>query len=166
MGEDKYTPDYGRMSLADAQWAAKASKNMADRRFQRFEGEVQEVIDRGRYDPGDHKTVKDLKKDDDVNFDSYEDILTHLDGIYPANPDKVAKEMEELAKSFELISQRRETLRKKVKEANAAIEDERNKYEVKNNREDKDDSSGSGKRGGGDRTAEKQFKQPSGAQPD
>ena len=45
MGEDKYTLDYARMSLADLQEAVKATKNMADKRFQRFKGEVQEVID-------------------------------------------------------------------------------------------------------------------------
>ena len=131
MGEDKYTLDYARMSLADLQEAVKATKNMADKRFQRFKGEVQEVIDRGRYDLDDHKTVKDVKKDVEVNIDSFEDIFTHLDGIYAANPYKVAKEMEELAKNFELISQRRETQRKKVKEANAAIEDEMSRKTVR-----------------------------------
>ena len=44
MGEEKYTPDYVKMTLAEQQGAAKASKNMADRGYQRFEGDVQEVI--------------------------------------------------------------------------------------------------------------------------
>ena len=39
MAEEKYTQDYVKMSLADAQGAAKAAKNMADRRFKRFEGD-------------------------------------------------------------------------------------------------------------------------------
>ena len=47
MAEEKYTPDYVKMTLAEQQGAAKASKNMADRWFKRFEGEVQEVIEKG-----------------------------------------------------------------------------------------------------------------------
>ena len=149
MAEEKYTPDYVKMTLAEKKGAAKASKNMADRRFKRFEGDVQEVIERGRYDyQDDYQIVKDLKKDAAQNIDSYEDVLTHLDEVYAANPSKVAAEIKELAKNFELIAERRGKLRRKVKEANAAIEDERNKYEVKMNKEDKDESSGSGKRGG------------------
>ena len=68
---------------------------------------MQEVIDRGRYDPDNYKIVKDHKKDAELTIDSYENILTHLDGVYAANPDKLAKEIEELAKNFEVISQRR-----------------------------------------------------------
>ena len=50
--------------------------------------------------------------------------------MYAANPSKVAVEIEESAKNFELIAERRGKLRKKMKEANTAIEDKRNKYEV------------------------------------
>ena len=75
--------------------------------------------------------------------------------MYAANPSKVAAEIEELAKNFELIAERRDKLRRKVKEANAAIEDERNKYEVKKSKDDKDESSGSGKRGGSDSKSDK-----------
>ena len=50
-----------------------------------------------------------------------------------------------------------------MKEANPAIEDEINKCEVKKNKED---SSGSRKRGRGDVKEDDQFKQPYGAQPD
>ena len=86
---------------------------MVDRRFKRFEGDVQEVIERGRYDKDDYQIVKDLKKDAEQNIESYEDILTHLDGVYAANPSKVAAEIEELAKNFELIAERRGHRRRK-----------------------------------------------------
>ena len=36
MGEENYTPDYVKMTLAEQQGAAKAFKNMADRMFPRF----------------------------------------------------------------------------------------------------------------------------------
>ena len=131
MGEENNSPDYFKMDLADAQGAAKAAKNMANRRFKRFKADVQEVINGGRYDKDDYKTVKDLKKDIEENIDRYEDILTHLEGVYAAKPTKYGVEMDELTKNFEVIAQRRSTLRGKVKEAVAAIEDERNKYEAK-----------------------------------
>ena len=41
MAEEEYTPDYVKITLADAQGA----KSMADRRFKRF---LQEVIEGGR----------------------------------------------------------------------------------------------------------------------
>jgi hypothetical protein len=57
MGDEKYSPDYVKMDLADAKRAAKAAKNMADRRFKRFKSDMQEVIDGRRYDKDDYKTV-------------------------------------------------------------------------------------------------------------
>ena len=41
----------------------------------------------------------------------------HLDGVYSAKPAKVAEEIKELAENFDLIAQKRDTLRRKVKEA-------------------------------------------------
>ena len=42
MAEEKYAPDYTRMTLAEQQEPAKSFKNMADKIFQRFEGDVPE----------------------------------------------------------------------------------------------------------------------------
>ena len=78
------------MTLAEQQGAAKAFNNMADRRFQRFKGDVQEVIEMGRYDEDDCNIVKDVKRDTEENIDRYEDILTYLDGVYAAKPTKLA----------------------------------------------------------------------------
>ena len=119
-----------------------------------------------RYDEDDYKIVKDLKRDTEENIDKYEDIIIHLDGVYAAKLTKLAAEIEKLANNFELNAQRRAILRGKVKEANTAIEEERNKYEVKKSKEDKEGSSGSGKRGGGKTDSEKQFKQPQGSHPE
>ena len=47
MGEEKYLPDILNMTLAEQQGTATAFKKKADRRFQRFEGDIQEVIERG-----------------------------------------------------------------------------------------------------------------------
>ena len=63
MSEEKYMPDISTMSLAEQPGAALAFKKMAERRFKRFESDIQEVIERGRYDEEDFKNVKDLRKD-------------------------------------------------------------------------------------------------------
>ena len=118
-----------------------------------------------RYDEDDYKAVKDLKKDIEENIDRYEDILTHLEGVYAAKPTKFVVEIDELAENCDVIAQRRSKLRGKVKEAFAAIENERNKYEAKKSKEDRE-ATGSGKRGGGASNSEKQFKQPQGSHPD
>ena len=103
MGEENYSPDYFKMDLADAQGAAKAAKNMADRRFKRFEADVQEVIDGGRYDKDNYKTVKDLKKNIEENIDRYEDTLTQLEGVYAAKPTKYGVEMDELTTTLKSL---------------------------------------------------------------
>ena len=114
------------MTLAEQQGAASAFKKMADRRFKMFECNIQEVIERGRYDEEDYKNVKDLKRDTEENIDMYEDIITYLDGVYSAKPAKKEEEMKELVENFDMIAERRDTVRKKVKEANIAIEKETN----------------------------------------
>ena len=67
MPEENYVPDYVRITLAEQTGAVKAFKKMADRGFQRFEGDMQEMMERGRYDgrydEEDYKTVKYLKRD-------------------------------------------------------------------------------------------------------
>ena len=42
--EEKFTPNLGSMDMGQIEGAAKAAKNMADRRFKKFEGNIQEVI--------------------------------------------------------------------------------------------------------------------------
>ena len=63
------------------------------------------------------------------NIVKYEDILTNLDGVYSAKAEKYTVEIVDLTKNFEVIKQRRSTMRGNVKEAVAAIEEDRNKYD-------------------------------------
>ena len=44
--EDKYLLNFGKMDLLEIQGTAKAAKNMADGRFKKFTGDIQEVIDK------------------------------------------------------------------------------------------------------------------------
>ena len=57
-------------------------------------------------------------------------------------------------------------MRKKVKEANGAIEEVRNKEEVKRRKDDTETRSKEGKRGGSKQESENQLKQPTGVLPD
>ena len=82
------------------------------------------------------------------NIVKYEDILTYLEGVYSAKPDKFKAEITELTKNFEVMAGRRSTVRTKGKEAVNAIEEEKNKQEQKCLRKDRT-VTGSQKGGGG-----------------
>ena len=49
MEEEKFSPNFGKMELTEIEGTAKTSKNTADRRFKKFVGDIQEVIDAGMY---------------------------------------------------------------------------------------------------------------------
>ena len=51
MGEEgKYFPNLGAMDVENLEGAAKAAKNLADRRFATFEGDIQMIIDMKMFD--------------------------------------------------------------------------------------------------------------------
>ena len=56
------------MEMGQIQGAAKAAKNMADRRFKKFEADIQEVIEAGIFNKDNYRLVKDLKKDVEENI--------------------------------------------------------------------------------------------------
>ena len=83
--------------------------------------------------------------------------------MYSAKAEKYTAEMAELTKNFEVIAERRSTLRGKVKKAVAAVEEEKNKHDHMRTREDRP-LTGSQREGGGGE--ERQFKHPQGAHSD
>ena len=123
--EEKFTPSFGNMNMGQIEGAAKAAKNMADRRFAKFEGDIQVVIELGMFDRDNYQLVKDLKKDVEENIIKYEEILTHLEGVYSVKPDKYTEELRELTGNFEVMASRRSTVRRKGMEAIKAIEEEK-----------------------------------------
>ena len=82
------TPNLGTMDMYQIEGAAKAAKNMANRRFAKFEGDIQVVIKLGMFDRDNYQLVKDLKKDVEENIIKCEEILTHLEGGYSMKPEK------------------------------------------------------------------------------
>ena len=119
------------MDMGEIEGAAKAAKNMADRRFKKFEGNIQEVIELGMFDKETYQLVKDLKRDLEENIVKYEGILTYLEGVYSVKPEKFKAQITELTKNFKVMAGRRFTVRTKGKEAVNAIEEEKNKQEQK-----------------------------------
>ena len=97
------------------------------------------------------------------NIIKYEEILTHLEGVYSVKPDKYTEQLKELTENFEVMASRRSTVRRKGMEAIKAIEEEKNKQEQKSA---KDDRTLTGSQQGGGGEGDKQFKQPTGAHPD
>ena len=56
------------MERGKIQRAAKAAKNMTDRRFKKFEADIQEVIEAGMFNKDNYQLVKELKKDVEENI--------------------------------------------------------------------------------------------------
>ena len=86
--EEKYTPNIGTMDVYHLKGAAKPAENMADGRFTKFEGDIQVIIELGMFDRDNYQLVKDLKKDVEENIIKYEEILTHLEGVYFVGVDR------------------------------------------------------------------------------
>ena len=79
MGEEsKFSPNIGAMDMENMEGAGKSAKNLADRRFDAFEGDVQVIIDMRMFDEDNHKLLKELKREMGEQLNRYEDILTHL----------------------------------------------------------------------------------------
>ena len=66
----------------------KPAKNLADRRFAAFKGDIQMIIEMGMFDEDNLKQVKELKRNVGENLNRYEDILTHLEALYSVKPEK------------------------------------------------------------------------------
>ena len=121
MSEEKYMPDMAGMSLEEQAGVATAIKKLAERRFTKFEKDVEEIIGRTYYDEEDFKKVKDLKRETDKITDKYEEIITYFESIYAGKPGKKEKGIKNIVKNYQEITERRDSVRKKVKEANEAI---------------------------------------------
>ena len=52
------------------------------------------------FDKDNYQLVKDLKKDVEENIVNYKDILTYLEGVYSAKPDKFKTKIAELTKNL------------------------------------------------------------------
>ena len=163
MGEEgKFFPNLGAMDEENLEGAGKAAKNLADRRFTAFEGDIQMIIEMEMFDKDNIKQVKELKRDVGDNLTRYEDILTHLEALYSVKPEKYKAQLKEMKENFDMLSTRRSTVRGKSLEAVKAIEEERNKKEARDTRDDRTLTGAQGGSGGGD----KQFKQPAGPHPE
>ena len=68
-------PEMAGMSLEEQAGVATAIKKLAERRFTKFEKDVEEIIGRTYYDEEDFKKVKDMKK----HTDEYTEIIRRAD---------------------------------------------------------------------------------------
>ena len=84
-----------------------------------------------------------------------------MEALYSVKPEKYKAQLKEMKENFDMLNNRRSTVREKSLEAVKAIEDERNKKEARSIREDRTMTGSQGGGGGG----YKQFKQPVGPQP-
>ena len=145
------------MDVENLKGTEKAAKNIADRRFAAFEGDIQVIIDMKMFDEDNNKQLKEFKRDVGENLNRYEDILTHLEAMYSVKPEKYKTQLKEMKENFEMINNRRSILREKGLEAVKAIEDERNKKEARTMKEDRTVTVSQGGGGRGDKQLNSQW---------
>ena len=64
MGEEsKVFPNIGAMDVENLEGTGKAAKNLANRRFAAFEGDIEVIIEMGMFDEDNHKQLKELRMD-------------------------------------------------------------------------------------------------------
>ena len=101
MGEEsKFSPNIGAMDMENMEGARKAAKNLVDRRFAAFEGDIQVIVDVRMFDEDNHKLLKDLKRDVGDQLNRYKDILTHLEALYSVKPKKYKTQLKEMKENF------------------------------------------------------------------
>ena len=88
------------MDVENMEGARKAGKNLADRRFAAFEGNIQVIIEMRMFDEDNHKLLKDLKHDVGDQLNRYEDILTHLEATYSVKPEKYKRQLKEMKETL------------------------------------------------------------------
>ena len=88
--------------------------------------EIKEVKDRGYYNKEDFKKIRDLRRDQEDTINRYEEIITFLESVYAVKGTKQMNEMEYIVKNFQETTERRNTMRHKLKGANDAVETARN----------------------------------------
>ena len=122
MGEEsKFFLNLGAMDMENLEGTGQAAKNLADRRFAAFEGDIQMIIEMGMFDEDNLKQVKELKRDVGENLTRYEDILTHLEELYSVKPEKYKAQLKEMKENFDMLNNRRSIVREKSLEAVKAI---------------------------------------------
>ena len=93
-------PEMVGVTLDEQAGVARAIKKLAERRFTKFEKDMDEIIARTYYDEEDFKKVKDLKKETDEYTDKYEEIITYSESCYAGKPGKKKKEIKEIVKKL------------------------------------------------------------------
>ena len=64
MGEEsKFFPNLGAIDVENLEGTGKAAKNLEDRRFAAFKGDIQVIIEKGMFDEDNHKQLKELRRD-------------------------------------------------------------------------------------------------------
>ena len=88
MGEEgKYSPGLAAMDVESLEGAAKAARNLSDRRFQEFEGDIEIIIEMGMFSKDHIQQVKELKLGIGDALTKYEEILTRLEAIFSVKLD-------------------------------------------------------------------------------
>ena len=128
MWEAKYVPiSSSETTLEEKEGMAKALQKLAQRKFASFEKEMNGMLDRTYYEEGDSNIVKEKKKETDTFTDKYEEAICWLESSYSGEKGaKRTKELKDIDENYKVLEERRDSVRRLVKEVNAKIDDWKN----------------------------------------
>ena len=146
---------------------AKALKKLADRKFASFEKEMVGILERTYHEEEDSNMVKEKKKETETCTTKYEESICWLDSVYSAERGNKRKgELKDIEDTYKVLEERRDSVRRIVKEVNAKIEERKNEETIKQRAEETRELGERQGRPARKAAGDKQFKQPSGALPE
>ena len=106
---------------------AKALKKLAERKFASFEKEMIGILEIKYHEEEDSNMFKEKKKETETCTNKYEESICWLDSVYSAEKrTKRNKELKDIEDNYKVLEERRDSVRRLVKEVNAKIEDRKN----------------------------------------
>ena len=126
--EDKYIPSSSsETTVEEKEGMAAALKKLAERKFVTFEKEMIGILERTYHEEEDSNMVKEKKKETETCTNKYEEAICWLDSVYSAEKGTNRKgELKDIEDNYKVLEERRDSVRRLVKEVNAKIEDRKN----------------------------------------
>ena len=123
MWESKFVPDINpETTLEEMVGRAATLKKMAERKFVRFQKDIQEMVVKTFHEAEDVNTVKEKRKEVESYTTIYEENLIWLENKYSVQGPSKKKELDMIDKSYKTLEERRDAVREICREVDEKID--------------------------------------------
>ena len=121
--EPKFVPEINPETTMEEMVARAATlKKMAERKFVRFQKDIQEMVDKTFHEAEDVNTVKEKRKEVESYTTIYEENLIWLENRYSVQGPSKKKELDLIDKSYKTLEERRDAVREICREVDEKID--------------------------------------------